>query len=95
MQVQPKGTATTVKRGRPPRFDQEIEQAIRLLEKTTDEIVLTSIVVDSRPDTYGTYTIKMKYRSRISTISNKLGKSVSVSWTEGDCSSPVVSLANR
>jgi hypothetical protein len=90
MKVQPKGTATIVKRGRPPFSDANIEQALRLLKKTTDEIVLSDIRV-----TQSNHTQKMKYRNRIHTISMRLGKPVSISWTVGAKSSPVVSKANR
>jgi hypothetical protein len=90
MKVQPKGTATIVKRGRKATPDAYTEMAIRLLKKTTEEIPLTHIVV-RRGDT----NAKAKYASRIRTIATRLGKPVSISWTDGAKSSPVVSKANR
>jgi hypothetical protein len=90
MKVQPKGTATIVKRGRPAFHDAEIERAIRLLKKTTEEIALTDITV-RRGDTVA----KAKHIARIRNIATKLGKPVSINWTHGAKSSPVVSKANR
>lgn len=90
MKVQPKGTATIVKRGRKASPDANTELAIRLLRKTTEEIALTHIVVPR-----GDRTAKARYASRIRTIATKLGKPVSISWTDSAKSSPVVSKANR
>jgi hypothetical protein len=90
MKVQPKGTATVVKRGRKANPDASIELAIRLLKKTTEEIPLTHIQV-RRNDS----NAKAKYGARIRAVALKLGKPVSISWTDGAKSSPVVSKANR
>jgi hypothetical protein len=90
MKVQPKGTATIVKRGRKATPDANTELAIRLLRKTTEEIPLTHIVVKQNDK-----IAKAKYASRIRTIATRLGKPVSISWTDGAKSSPVVSKANR
>lgn len=90
MKVQPKGTATIVKRGRKASPDANTELAIRLLRRTTEEVPLTHITV-KRGDTVS----KSKHSARIRAIALKLGKPVSICWTDGAKSSPVVSKANR
>jgi len=90
MKVQPKGTATVIKRGRQTTPDKHTELAIRLLRTTTVEVPLTHIVVRG-----GDTTAKARHSARIRNIANKLGKPVSIAWTVGMKSSPVVSKANR
>jgi hypothetical protein len=90
MKVQPKGTATIVKRGRPTEIDETIESALRLLKKTTEEIPLTHIKVNPLD-----YATKQRYIMRIRKVANRLDKPVSINWTVGKKSSPVVSIANR
>ena len=90
MKVQPKGTAVTVKRGRKPSPDANTELAIRLLKTTTQEVPLTHIVVRGN-DT----NAKARHAMRIRSLAMKLGKPVSIAWTDGAKSSPVVSKANR
>lgn len=90
MKVQPKGTTPIVRRGRKPYSDADIEKALRLLRKTTEEIVLSAIRVPQHDR-----RAKMRYRARINSIARRLHKPVNINWSDGAKSSPVVSKANR